>query len=118
MGYQNKYYGRVLWGLDEEERINSWRGEPYITKDSEWEHVPSLVQRHSQSLAQGQPGPDPTDYDKHFDDLNSKISAHNAAWWAEHDAQIAKQSAVDAWRKGFTANTGPELPYSLWQRHH
>ena len=65
------------------------------------------------SLAQGQPGPQPTDYDKHFDDLEGKIAAHNAAWWAEHNAQIAKQSAADAWRKGFTANSGPELPYSI-----
>ena len=65
------------------------------------------------SLAQGQPGPQPTDYDKHNDDLADKLAAHNAAWWAEHNAQIAKQTAVDAWRGGYTANTGPELPYSI-----
>ena len=65
------------------------------------------------SLAQGQPGPQPTDYDKHFDDLEAKIKGHNAAWWAEHNAQISKQEAADAWRKGFTANSGPELPYSI-----
>ena len=53
-----------------------------MTKDSDWEGV--------QSLAQGQPGPHPTDYDKHFDDLEGKIKAHNAAWWNEHNAQIDK----------------------------
>ena len=76
-----------------------------MTKDSDWEGV--------QSLAQGQPGPHPTDYDKHFDDLEGKIAAHNAAWWNEHNAQIDKQSAADAWRKGSTPNSGPELPYTL-----
>jgi len=65
------------------------------------------------SLAQGQPGPIWTDYDKHAEDLSNTLDTHNAAWWAEHKAQIAKQKAVDAWRDGYTANTGPELPYSL-----
>jgi hypothetical protein len=65
------------------------------------------------SLAQGQPGPIWTDYDKHAEVLSDTLDAHNAAWWAEHKAQIAKQKAVDAWRDGYTANTGPELPYSL-----
>merc|ERR1719327_876228 len=65
------------------------------------------------SLAQGQPGPHPTDYDKHFDDLDATLSAHNKAWWAEHNAQVAKQAAADAWRDGWTANSGPELPYTI-----
>ena len=65
------------------------------------------------SLAQGQPGPNPTDYDHHFDTLSDKIAAHNAAWWKEHNDQISKQEAVDAWRKGFTANSGTEFPYSI-----
>jgi len=76
-----------------------------MTQDADWEGV--------QSLAQGQPGPIWTDYDKHAEDLSNTLDAHNAAWWAEHKAQIAKQKAVDAWRDGYTANTGPELPYSL-----
>ena len=102
---QDLYEGKRTWGINEQERENAWRGVAHITKDEDWDGV--------QSLVQGQPGPDPTDYDKHFDDLKGKISAHNAAWWAEHNAQIAKQSDVDAWRKGYTANTGPELPYSI-----
>jgi len=76
-----------------------------MTKDEDWNGV--------QSLAQGQPGPQPTDYDKHFDDLNAKISTHNKVWEAERNADVAKQAAADAWRKGFTANSGPELPYTM-----
>jgi soluble cytochrome b562 len=104
---QDLYEGKRTWGINEQERENAWRGVPHMTKDEDWDGV--------QSLAQGQPGPQPTDYDKHNDDLADKLAAHNAAWWAEHNAQIAKQSAVDAWRKGSTPNSGPELPYTLSQ---
>jgi len=78
-----------------------------MTADSDWDGVPSLAQ------IRGQPGPQPTDYDKHNDDLADTLAAHNKAWFAEHNAQVAKQAAADAWRDGFTANTGPELPYTL-----
>ena len=102
---QDLYEGKRTWGINEQERENVWRGVHPVTQDSEWEGV--------QSLVQGQPGPIWTDYDKHAEDLKNTLDAHNAAWWAEHKAQIAKQKAVDAWRDGYTANTGPELPYSL-----
>jgi len=102
---QDLYEGKRTWGISEQERENAWRGVPHMTVDADWDGV--------QSLVQGQPGPDPTDYDKHNDDLAGKIAAHNAAWMAEHKAQIAKQEAVDAWRSGSTPNSGPELPYSI-----
>jgi len=76
-----------------------------MTKDSDWDGV--------QSLAQGQPGPIWTDYDYHTEVLGNKIAAHNKAWLDEHNAQVAKQKAADAWRDGYTANTGPELPYTI-----
>jgi len=65
------------------------------------------------SLAQGQPGPNPTDYDYHNKVLNDKINTHNQIWWDEQKATVDSQTAVDAWRDGYTANTGPELPYSF-----
>jgi hypothetical protein len=102
---QDLYEGKRTWGINEQERENAWRAVPHRTADADWDGV--------QSLAQGQPGPIWTDYDKHAEDLSNTLDAHNAAWWAEHKAQIAKQKAVDAWRDGYTANTGPELPYTI-----
>ena len=102
---QDLYEGKRTWGINEQERENAWRAVPHMTADADWEGV--------QSLAQGQPGPIWTDYDKHAEDLSNTLDAHNAAWWAEHKAQIAKQKAVDAWRDGYTANTGAELPYTI-----
>jgi len=87
--------------------MDAWRAVPHITKDSEWDGVPSLAQVY------GQPGPTPTDYDYNMKVLNDKINTHNDLWWAEQKADIAKQTAVDAWRDGYTANTGPELPYTM-----
>jgi hypothetical protein len=45
--------------------------------------------------------------------LNDKINTHNKLWLEEQEADVAKQTAVDAWRNGYTANTGPELPYTM-----
>jgi len=73
--------------------------------------VINYAQRYQ--LVQGQPGPSPTDYGFSYKTLNDKINTHNDLWWAEQNADVAKQTAVDAWRNGWTANTGPELPYTF-----
>jgi len=64
-------------------------------------------------LVQGQPSPSPTDYGFSFKTQNDITNTHNKLWWAEQNADVAKQAAVDAWRNGYTANTGPELPYTF-----
>jgi len=50
--------------------------------------------------------------------MNDKTNTHNDLWWAEQNADVAKQTAVDAWRNGYTANTGPELPYTMWEKEY
>jgi len=105
---QKVYQDKIDWGLTEQARQDEWRAVPYITKPEHWEGVASL--------AQGQPGPQPTDYDFHNKVLADKIATHNQIWYDEQKATVDAQSAVDAWRDGYTANTGPELPYSMSQR--
>jgi len=105
---QKVYQDKIDWGLKEQARQDEWRAVPHITKPEHWEGVASL--------AQGQPGPQPTDYDFHNKVLADKIATHNQIWWDEQKATVDAQTAVDAWRDGYTANTGPELPYSMSQR--
>jgi hypothetical protein len=66
-----------------------------------------------QQLVQGQPGPSPTDYDYNFKVMNDITNTHNKLWLEEQEADVTKQAAVDAWRNGWTANSGPELPYTM-----
>jgi hypothetical protein len=85
---QKVYQDKIDWGLTEQARQDEWRAVPHITKPELWEGVASLTQ--------GQPGPQPTDYDFHNGVLADKIATHNQIWYDEKKATVDAQSAVDA----------------------
>jgi hypothetical protein len=102
---QDKYYARVLWGNQQEEEYNAWRGIPY---------TPTKKDLGLESLAQGKAIPD--GYHHNYDILESSIlNAHSTAEDARQ-AAVNAQEAADVWRKGSTPNSGPVYPYGLSQR--
>merc|ERR1712086_207796 len=102
---QDKYYARVLWGNQQEEEYNAWRGKAW---------TPTKADLGLESLAQSKAIPD--GYHFNYDNLESSIlKAHSDAEDAR-SAAVAKQEAADAWRNGWTGNTGPVIPYGLSQR--
>jgi hypothetical protein len=102
---QDKYYARVLWGNQQEEEYNAWRGIPW---------TPTKKDLGLESLAQSRAIPD--GYHFNYGNLEASILKTHTDAEDARTAAIAKQEAADAWRDGWTANTGPVYPYGLSQR--
>jgi len=91
---QDKYYARVLWGNQQEEEANAWRGAPYPPSPPEL-----LNQRRAI----------PDGYTFNFDNLKDSIKNTHDTAEAARQAAVNAQEAADAWRKGSTPNSGPVL---------
>merc|ERR1711937_852273 len=102
---QDKYYARVLWGNQQEEEYNAWRGIPW---------TPTKKDLGLESLAQSRAIPD--GYHYNYNNLEASILKAHTEAEAARQAAIDKQAAADAWRDGVTPNSGPVYPYGLSQR--
>merc|ERR1719331_2802953 len=80
---QDKYYARVLWGNQQEEEANAWRGKPYPM---------------TQELNQRRAIPD--GYTFNFGNLKDSIQNTHDTAEAARQAAVDAQEAADAWRKG------------------
>jgi hypothetical protein len=103
---QDKYYARVLWGNQQEEDYNAWRGIPW---------TPTKKDLGLESLAQGRAIPDGYTFNNGVLS-DSILKTHTDAETARQNS-VDKQQAADVWRNGWTDNTGPVThPYGLTQR--
>merc|ERR1712153_174226 len=96
-------YARVLWGNESQEQADAWRAVPYTPTQKDL------------GLAAVQKGANPDGYTYNNGVLSDSIlKAHTDAETARQ-ASVDAQEKSDAWRNGFTANTGPVL--SLQQKY-
>ena len=102
---QDKYYARVLWGNQQEEEYNAWRGIPW---------TPTKKDLGLESLAQGRAIPDGYTFNNGV--LSDSILKTHTDAETARQASVDKQEKADAWRNGWTDNTGPVThPYGLVQ---
>merc|ERR1712153_113514 len=92
-------YARVLWGNESQEQADAWRAVPYTPTQKDL------------GLAAMQRQANPDGYTFNNGVLSDSIKK------AHTDAETARQASVDAqeksdaWRNGFTANSGPVINY-------
>jgi hypothetical protein len=102
---QDKYYARVLWGNQQEEEYNAWRGIPW---------TPTKKDLGLESLAQGQAIPDGYTFNNGV--LSDSILDTHTNAETKRKAAVDAQQKADTWRNGWTDNTGPVThPYALVQ---
>jgi hypothetical protein len=102
---QDKYYARVLWGNQQEEEYNAWRGIPW---------TPTKKDLGLESLAQGQAIPDGYTFNNGV--LSDSILDTHTNAETKRKAAVDAQQKADTWRNGWTDNTGPVThPYGLVQ---
>merc|ERR1740127_214174 len=93
---QDKYYARVLWGNQQEEEYNAWRGIPW---------TPTKKDLGLESLAQGQAIPDGYTFNNGV--LSDSILDTHTNAETKRKAAVDAQQKADTWRNGWTDNTGP-----------
>ena len=81
---QDKYYARVLWGNQQEEEYNAWRGIPWTPTKKDL-GLESLVQNKAYGV---------DDRDQGY--YHSYTNMNNGVTTAHSDAEAARQSAVNA----------------------
>ena len=97
---QDKYYARVLWGNESQEQSDAWRAVPWTPTQKDL------------GLAAMQKSAIPDGYTFNNGVLSDHIKKTHTDAETARQASVDAQEASDAWRKGWTPNSGPVITYA------